>query len=127
MPGTAPTATIPINKFSLRSFITNVADGAMLPAGAQMLRGIAFDGGSGIRSVSISTDNGATWADAALGEDLGKYSFRPWTARVMLAAGPHALKVRAVSNAGETQPETPRWNPAGYMRNVVETVNVRAA
>jgi sulfite dehydrogenase (cytochrome) subunit A len=37
------------------------------------------------------------------------------------------LKVRATSNAGEVQPMEPRWNPAGYLRNVVETVRVTAA
>ena len=29
--------------------------------------------------------------------------------------------------AGETQPLEALWNPAGYMRNVVETLRVTAA
>ena len=37
------------------------------------------------------------------------------------------LKVRATNQAGDTQPLEPLWNPAGYMRNVVETVRVDAA
>ena len=45
---------------------------------------------------------------------------------VMLAAGGHVLKVRATDNAGKTQPETAGWNPAGYMRNVIESVRVTA-
>ncbi|WP_035647821.1 molybdopterin-dependent oxidoreductase [Bradyrhizobium sp. ORS 285] len=126
-PGTAPKATIPINRFTVRSFITSVSDGAKLKAGTAVLRGIAFDGGSGIKQVAVSTDGGQTWTDAKLGRDLGKYSFREWKLPVKLAAGAHELKVRATSNAGETQPETPRWNPAGYLRNVVETVRVTAA
>ncbi|MGJ5204390.1 molybdopterin-dependent oxidoreductase [Bradyrhizobium sp. HKCCYLR20261] len=126
-PGTAPKATIPINRFTVRSFITSVSDGAKLRAGTAVLRGIAFDGGSGIKQVAVSTDGGQTWTDAKLGKDLGKYSFREWKLPVKLTAGAHALKVRATSNAGETQPETPRWNPAGYLRNVVETVRVTAA
>ena len=60
-------------------------------------------------------------AKAELGEDLGRYAFRPWTCRTTLDAGVHLLKVRAVSRSGEAQPETARWNPAGYLRNVVET------
>jgi len=44
-----------------------------------------------------------------------------------LAAGSYELKVRATSNSGETQPDQPRWNPAGYLRNVVETVRVSVA
>ncbi|MGJ5072947.1 molybdopterin-dependent oxidoreductase [Bradyrhizobium oligotrophicum] len=126
-PGTTPKATIPINRFTVRSFITSVADGAKLKAGRATLRGIAFDGGAGIRQVAVSTDGGQSWTDARLGKDLGKYSFREWKLPVKLAAGSHDLKVRATSNSGETQPETPRWNPAGYLRNVIETVRVTAA
>src|SRR5207244_6550966 len=75
-PGTAPKATIPINRFKVRSFITNVADGAKLKAGTQStLKGIAFDGGKGIKAVAVSTDGGNTWAQAKLGADLGKFSF----------------------------------------------------
>jgi DMSO/TMAO reductase YedYZ molybdopterin-dependent catalytic subunit len=127
-PGTAPKATIPINRFNVRSFITSVADGATVKAGAQVvLKGIAFDGGQGVKDVAVSTDGGKTWMQAALGKDLGKYSFREWHMPIKLAAGSHELKVRATSNGGETQPMEPRWNPAGYMRNVVEAVRVRAA
>ena len=65
-------------------------------------------------------------ADAKLGQDLGKYSFREWTLPVTLAAGPHVLMARATSNGGKTQPLDPLWNPAGYMRNVVEKTRVTA-
>jgi len=41
--------------------------------------------------------------------------------------GGQALRVRATGNDGGTQPMEPRWNPAGYMRNVVETTRVTAA
>src|SRR5262245_10779321 len=39
-PGTTPKATVPINRFKVRSFITNVADGAKVKAGSLKLRGI---------------------------------------------------------------------------------------
>jgi sulfite dehydrogenase len=125
-PGTAPKATIPINRFTVRSFITNVTDGAKLKAGTT-LKGIAFDGGKGIKEVAVSTDGGKNWTPAKLGKDLGKYSFREWQLPVKLAAGSHELKVRATNNAGDIQPSEPKWNPAGYMRNVIETVRVTAA
>jgi len=126
-PGTAPKSTVPINRFNIRSFITSVADGAKVKTGETVLKGIAFDGGTGIKDVAVSTDDGKTWAPAKLGTDLGKYSFREWTLPVTLAAGAHVLKVRATSNGGKTQPEKPTWNPAGYMRNVIEAVHVTAA
>jgi sulfite dehydrogenase len=126
-PGTAPKATIPINRLDVRSFITSVPDGAKLKSGTVTLKGIAFDGGKGIREVAVSIDGGKTWMPAKLGRDLGKYSFREWKLPAKLAAGSHQLQVRATNNAGETQPSEPRWNPAGYMRNVIETVRIAAA
>jgi DMSO/TMAO reductase YedYZ molybdopterin-dependent catalytic subunit len=126
-PGTAPKATIPINRFTVRSFITNVTDGARLKAGATTLKGIAFDGGKGIKEVAVSTDGGKNWTPAKLGKDLGKYSFREWHLPLKLAAGSHEIKVRATNNAGDSQPSEPKWNPAGYLRNVIETVRVTAA
>jgi DMSO/TMAO reductase YedYZ molybdopterin-dependent catalytic subunit len=127
-PGTAPAKTTPINRFTVRSFLTNVVDGAKVKAGTEKtLKGIAFDGGSGIKEVAVSTDGGQTWLPALLGKDLGRYSFREWRLAVKLSAGSHEVKVRATSNDGKTQPLQALWNPAGYLRNVVETVRVVAA
>jgi DMSO/TMAO reductase YedYZ molybdopterin-dependent catalytic subunit len=126
-PGTAAKATIPINRFTVRSFITSVADGAKVKPGGTTLKGIAFDGGKGIKEVAVSINGGKTWTLAKLGKDLGKYSFREWKLPVNFAAGSHELKVRATNNTGDTQPTEPTWNPAGYLRNVVETVRVTAA
>lgn len=126
-PGTAPKATIPINRFTVRSFVTNLTSGQKVKAGKTNLKGIAFDGGKGIKEVAVSIDDGKTWTPAKLGKDLGKYSFREWHLPMKLPAGQHDIKVRATSNGGETQPLKPLWNPAGYLRNVVETVRVTAA
>ncbi len=127
-PGKAPAQTIPISRFDVRSFVTSVRDGGSVPAGkAFTLRGIAFDGGYGIRDVSVSADGGKTWTSAALSGDLGKYSFREWQMSATLPAGTHEIKVRAVNSIGQSQPPEALWNPAGYMRNVVETIRVRAA
>lgn len=127
-PGKAPAATIPIQRFDVRSFITSPAEGGKVKAGSDTLvKGIAFDGGYGITDVVLSTDGGKTWTGAQLGKDLGRYSFREWQTMVRLPAGTHDLKVRAINRIGQSQPDKPLWNPAGYMRNVVETVRVQAA
>ena len=127
-PGTTPAATIPINRFNVRSFVTSLSDGGKVPVGLRTtVRGIAFDGGDGISAVAFSADGGRSWSDAHLGRDLGNYSFRTWTAQFKPATpGLYSLKVRAINRKGETQPMDATWNPAGYMRNVVETVNVSA-
>jgi hypothetical protein len=107
-PDTTPAATIPINRFNVRSFITSVGDGAKVKPGRIRLKGIAFDGGKGIREVAVSTDGGKSWTPAKLGRDLGKFSFREWSLAVNLAAGTYELKVRATNNAGDTQPAEAR-------------------
>src|SRR6187551_408322 len=127
-PGSTPASTVPISRFDVRSFVTSVRDGDRVPAGAPLaLRGIAFDGGYGIREVAVSVDGGKTWTSAALSRDYGKYSFREWQTSATLSPGEHRIMVRAINSIGQSQPPEPLWNPAGYMRNVVETVRVRAA
>ena len=127
-PGTAPAATRPIGRFNVRSFITSVPDGARLRAGqALTVRGIAFDGGQGIREVAWSADGGQTWREAQLGPELGRYSFREFSFGMLPAAGAYDLRVRAWNRSGQSQPMEALWNPAGYMRNVVESVKVTAA
>jgi DMSO/TMAO reductase YedYZ molybdopterin-dependent catalytic subunit len=127
-PGKAPTSTVPIGHFNVRSFLTNIADGATVKANSNLsLRGIAFDGGYGVSDVAVSADDGATWTAATLGENFGKYSFREWKASLSLAPGKRRLMVRAANRIGQSQPLEPLWNPAGYMRNVVEVTNVIAA
>jgi len=126
-PGKTPPATVPINRMNVRSFLTNVLDGAKVKAKTDIpLRGIAFDGGYGITEVAISTDGGKSWRAATLGENLGKYSFREWRAVVNLAKGDHDLMVRATNRIGQSQPMEALWNPAGYMRNVVERTRIIA-
>ncbi|MFY0480191.1 SorA family sulfite dehydrogenase catalytic subunit [Achromobacter marplatensis] len=126
--GKAPEKTRPIGRYNVRSFITSLTDGARVAKAQRVpVRGIAFDGGRGIRDVQFSADGGKTWRPASLGEDLGRYSFREWHAEFTPEqAGAYVLKARATNTAGETQPLDPLWNPSGYMRNVVETVRVDA-
>lgn len=126
-PGTAPSATRPIGRFNVRSFITSVMDGQQVHAGqAIAVRGIAFDGGQGIREVAYSTDGGQSWREAKLGTELGRYSFREFTFGFTPGKGQHDLRVRAWNRSGQSQPMDALWQPAGYMRNVVESVKVTA-
>jgi sulfite dehydrogenase len=126
-PGKAPAATRPIGRFNVRSFITSLKDGERLRAGQQLVvRGIAFDGGDGIRDVAYSTDGGKNWAPSVMGQDIGKYSFREFKFGFTPGTGTHDLLVRAISRTGQTQPTTASWQPGGYMRNVIESIKVIA-
>jgi len=76
----------------------------------------------------FSDDGGKNWREAKLGKDLGKYSFREWTADFTpQKGGDYELKVKATNRIGQSQPMEALWNPPGYMRNVVETVKVKVA
>lgn len=128
-PGTAPVKTAPISRLKVRSFITSLANNAVLHLKHKTLvKGIAFDGGTGIQRVELSEDGGLQWREATLGKNLGKYSFREWSVPITPnLRGPLQLRVRATSLSGETQPSEATWNPAGYARNVIESLNVVVA
>lgn len=127
-PGTAPKKTEPIQRFTVRSFITSLNEGSTVPLGRDtVVRGIAFDSGQGIREVAFSSDGGRSWRIADLGQDMGRYSFREWRIAFKPAQrGAHTLMARALNRLGESQPLEPLWNPAGYLRNVVEPIHVEA-
>lgn len=126
-PGSKPRRTVPISRFNVRSFITSLPEGAQVRSGEkQRVRGIAFDGGSGIREVTFSDDGGKTWHGAELGRSEGRFGFREWTVDWKpVGPGERTLWAKATNRLGESQPLEALWNPAGYMRNVVEPVKVR--
>jgi sulfite dehydrogenase len=125
-PGTSPKKTIPINRFDTRSFIVEPADGTALKVNKPVeIMGIAFSGGYGIRDVIVSIDDGRTWNETKLGKDLGKYAWRQWTfAWRPKKPGKYTLLVRATDSMGGSQPFEPLWNPAGFMRNNIEKIEV---
>jgi sulfite dehydrogenase len=117
--------TVPINKMTVRSFVTNVQDGGTMHAGPQTIRGIAFDSGSGIKAVQFSSDGGTTWRNTTLDADHGHYSFRRWEVALAAQRGKtYTLACRAIANSGETQTSVPVWNPAGFLRDVIESYKV---
>jgi DMSO/TMAO reductase YedYZ molybdopterin-dependent catalytic subunit len=119
--------TVPISRMSLHSIFVRPIAGEQLRAGQPYtLQGVANDGGSGIRKVSVSTDGGKTWSDARLGNDLGKFSWRQWRMDwTPPEKGNFKLMVKAVSNDGAEQ-VTEQWNRSGYQRDVIESVEVVA-
>jgi DMSO/TMAO reductase YedYZ molybdopterin-dependent catalytic subunit len=126
-PGSKPARTVPINRMNVKSVIASPADGTRARVGDTLtLEGVAFDGGYGITEVFVSTDGAGSWQAAELGRDLGRYSFREWCYKLKVARpGTLRLMARAVNRVGESQPTEPLWNPAGYLRNVVDQVDVQ--
>jgi DMSO/TMAO reductase YedYZ molybdopterin-dependent catalytic subunit len=127
-PGQTGLNMVPINKMVPRSFVTNLRAGATLKAGAKTsVRGIAFGGSTGVKSVEISLDGGTHWLPTALARDEGKYSFRQWQAEIAPAAGAVSIMVRCTNSDGLAQPARPNWNPGGFMHNAIETVHLTAS
>jgi hypothetical protein len=90
-------------------------------------RGIAFGGDCGVASVDTSIDGGRSWNPAQLRKDEGKYGFRQWATQLTLpAAGTYSFLIRSTNSNGVSQPDTPNWNPAGFMRNVMESIHITA-
>ena len=118
--------TIPINRFNVRSiFVRPDPDETLRRGMPTEIEGIAFDAGHGIRRVEVSTDGGATWADARLDPEIGKYSWRRWRAAwTPRSRGQYRLMARATNAIGETQSKE-QWNRSGFMWNVIQQVDVR--
>jgi DMSO/TMAO reductase YedYZ molybdopterin-dependent catalytic subunit len=128
-PGQTDVKMVPINRMVPRSFVTNIASGDKVSAARPAnLRGIAFGGDCGVARVDYSTDQGKSWRQTQLGNDEGKYGFRQWqTQFTPPSPGKYSLLIRCTNSNGVAQPDTPNWNPAGFMRNVVESVDIISA
>jgi len=118
----------PITEMVVNALITSHVDGATVKAGAQVtLSGVAWDAGYGINAVDISTDGGRTWTAAALGEDLGRFAFRPFSSTLTAPVpGSWRVMARATNRIGQTQAAALIANPAGYHHNVIQTLNLLA-
>ena len=128
-PGETGFKTVPVSRLVPRSFFTNVTNATTVQSGAAMpVRGIAFGGDCGVSQVELSADGGQSWQTTALGRDEGAYSFRQWSMQITAPQpGPLTLLVRCTNTKGEVQPAEPNWNGGGFMRNVIERVQLTVA
>jgi DMSO/TMAO reductase YedYZ molybdopterin-dependent catalytic subunit len=119
----------PITEMVVNSLMTNIANAQSLPIGRPFdVKGIAWDGGYGIARVEVSVDSGQSWRNATLGQDYGRFSFRPWSFVVTPSErGPLTVMARATNRNGATQTFELITNPAGYHHNVVQRVTLNAA
>lgn len=114
----------PMTKLVVKSLLGSVSSGDVLKAGPQQLVGVAFSGEARIKKVDVSIDGGTTWKPAALEGKDSAYGFRLFRFKWNAAPGVYKLASRATDSAGATQPIEPVWNPAGYLYNAVELVDV---
>jgi DMSO/TMAO reductase YedYZ molybdopterin-dependent catalytic subunit len=118
----------PITEMVVNSLITSHGDGAKVKADSKVdVDGIAWDAGYGIRTVEVSTDGGKTWSAAALGQDLGRFAFRPWSFSLSAKRGANTVMARATNAIGQTQTAALILNPAGYHHNVIQSLTLVGA
>lgn len=121
--------TTPITEILINSLVTSHTNGEHLARGRPAeLAGWAWDGGSGIREVEISLDEGRSWRAMTLDEPPSSYSWRGFRTAVDTSKpGPLRIAVRATGRNGARQPEQLTPNPSGYHHNIIQTLTLEVA
>jgi len=120
--------TKPITVMNVKSLIGYPENGAKIYHNSEVVvRGVAWDGGFGIKKVLVSLDNGKTWEESILKENLGRYSFREFRYSFKPTKyGKLNIMAKAVNSLGQEQPLSKDigWNHGGYKYNGIQVVNV---
>lgn len=119
-------------RMGVKSIILNPSFGLDLAGrGYHEISGLAWSGRGRVRTVEVSADGGASWAEAALGTALPKALTRfrmPW----QWDGGPAVLLSRATDDTGAVQPTRALWlakygTKQGYHGNAVQSWAIDAA
>jgi len=93
-----------------------------------VVRGVAWDGGAGIKEVQISLDGGKTWDKAQLDDgSQGRYAYRTFRYSFKpMKLGKMTIMSKAINKLGEEQPfaKDVKWNHGGYKFNGIDEVKV---
>lgn len=120
--------TKPITEMNVKSVIGYPTNNSTIMHNTYItIRGVAFDQGKGIKNVVISTDGGKSWSEAQLGEDYGRYAFRPFRFYFKPTQyGKVTIMCKAINKLGQEQPfaKDIGWNHGGYKFNGIDVVTV---
>ncbi len=121
--------TKPIEEMNVNSIIGYPVTGTKVKNDSSLVvRGVAFDGGHGIKKVQISIDGGQMWVDALLDDGSeGKFAYRAFTyAFKPKNSGKVTIMCKATNKKGEEQPfaKDIKWNHGGYKYNGIDEVTV---
>lgn len=126
-PGAAvpPENMMPLTGLIVKSFINAPLEGTSFKAGKVRIGGFAWAGESFIAKVEVSKDNGSTWMPAKLGKEREHYAWQSFEHEFTITEpGSYLLMARATDDKGNVQPVAPRWNPSGYLWNVIDKVRI---
>jgi sulfoxide reductase catalytic subunit YedY len=120
--------TKPITTMNVKSVIGYPENGMKVYHNSHVVvRGVAFDDGTGIKDVFVSTDGGKTWNKAELKQERGRYAYTEFRyAFKPLDYGKVTFMAKAVNRLGEEQPfaKDIGWNHGGYKYNGIDEVTV---
>ncbi len=116
---------VPVTDLNVKSVIA--APSGWAKPGTVRVQGTAWSNSSPVSKVEVSTDGGQTWKSAELGGQRTKYGWRLWRYDWKATGGNYMLMSRATNMAGQTQPLSQEWNPAGYLWNVAQPVTITVA
>lgn len=119
-PGTTvpPEETIPVTSCPVKSLIGRPADAANVKVGPQEVVGVAFSGDARIAKVEVSTDGGASWAEAKLEGEAAPGVWQVFRHKFTAKSpGRFQAVARATDARGSAQPEDAVWNPSGLLWN----------
>jgi DMSO/TMAO reductase YedYZ molybdopterin-dependent catalytic subunit len=91
---------------------------ARLRAEPQVIRGRAFAGENRVVSVRYRIDDGP-WHHAPITSSETPGAWVRWQFTWHPAPGDHVLRVRAIDDHGNTQPDVTSWNELGYLHHSV--------
>ena len=120
--------TKPITTMNVKSVIGYPENGMKVYHNSHVVvRGVAFDDGTGIKSVLVSTDGGKTWNEAELKQENGRYAYTEFRyAHKPTEYGKVTFMAKAINRLGEEQPfaKDIGWNHGGYKYNGIDEVTV---
>ena len=120
-----PENTHPLTALPVKSMIASPIEGARVRERIIEIHGVAWAGEADIVKVEVSTDSGATWSPAVLGNERSRYAWRLWSHRWQPSkSGDYVITSRATDSRGRVQPETAAWNPSGYLYDAADKVDV---
>jgi DMSO/TMAO reductase YedYZ molybdopterin-dependent catalytic subunit len=113
-----------VRENQVRALITRPSAGQELPAGAVIVRGVAWSGAAPIVRVEVSVADGP-WQKARLVGAPAAHGWQQWESLASgLGPGEASIRARATDLAGRVQPERPEWNRLGYGANFIHETRV---